>query len=258
MRSDASSQPRGRTASVPPGVTVTELIAVIVILAMVLAIILPVLSSVQSRARGVVGEANLRTHAQVLSMYAGDNAGWMPYFGEPGPDPIGYEFENEAFFPVMFFDTHRFWHLWLSDEYYDQSSLADVFRAPWQAGETEIDSAYLYPCVYLASPAYWRAETRMFGDSQLRGTRLDQVRLPSQKSLVVLPPPNVPSADSAGRRISFAKADGSVAGVSLMMASRGYPRGDGASHQKWGAVHPIDTPPMMHTIGGVHGVDVAR
>jgi prepilin-type N-terminal cleavage/methylation domain-containing protein len=179
------------------GFTITELIAVIAILAMVVAIAIPTLSSVYSRARSVVGEANLRTHAQVLSMYANDNAGWMPYFGGPGPDPIGFEFDNQSSFPVMFFDTHRFWHLWISSKYYDQTVLAEVFRAPWDEDEIIIESAYLYPCVYLASPSYWRAESRMIGDSQLRGTRIENVRFPSRKSLVVLPPNKQLGEDAA-------------------------------------------------------------
>lgn len=240
------------------GFTITELIAVISILAMVLAIAIPTLSSIYSRARSVIGEANLRTHAQVLSMYANDNAGWMPYFGKPGPDPIGFEFENQSSFPVMFFDTHRFWHLWISEEYYDQSILDEVFRAPWDEDKILIESAYLYPCVYLASPSYWRAESRMVGDSQLRGTRIENVRFPSRKSLVVLPP-NIQAGEGVRlRKVSYSAADGSVSSTDFAKVVGGYPRGDGPEHQQWGAVHPVDAPVMLHTVDGIHGVDVSR
>jgi len=70
-----ASHPRTRESAF----TLVELLVVIGIIAALIGILLPVLSGVQSRGRDMKCQANLRSIVQLLSTYAAENKGNMPY-----------------------------------------------------------------------------------------------------------------------------------------------------------------------------------
>jgi len=92
-----------------PGFTLMELLVVLAIIALLLAMLIPSLQAAREQARSAVCLANLRQIGSAMTMYAGDNRGWLPLgpadrlcyrdakgnlFADPGPDRQPYPWSN--------------------------------------------------------------------------------------------------------------------------------------------------------------------
>lgn len=62
----------------PPSFTLTELLVVVAIIALLISILLPSLNRAKQQARQVLGVANLRSQGQAATLYAEDNNGYLP------------------------------------------------------------------------------------------------------------------------------------------------------------------------------------
>jgi type II secretory pathway pseudopilin PulG len=237
------------------------LIVVVFVIGALLAIALPVLSRARSRAELAVDLSKIRSHAQILMTYTTDHRDALPR-----PIPVGdpytrYPLPNGADLPVRYFDTFQYWHIALASRYYNSTITDPVFH-PVAADGTRygpfgVETAFAYPCVFIAAPEFWNQYTRT-GNGQFTPTRLDQVQFPSAKSLVVQIWPYSERQSAEIAEIPVATTDGSAFNPDLSEVINGYPRGDGVQFMGVGAVHFGDYPPFMHTVDGVRGRDFNR
>jgi type II secretory pathway pseudopilin PulG len=245
------------------GFSIVETLAVIAIIAMVLVIALPTISGVMRRGRETGSVANLRTHAQILALYANDHDDALPRPFGIGEPITTYTLDGGWNIPVRYFDTHRYWHLPLAEPYYNTVPSDPVFIPPAIEGEQYqafgVETPYAYSCSNIAAPEYWDIYTRT-DLSQWVTQRLDHVAHPTAKSLVVQLWPQAighsPSQPDA--RVPVATFDGSAVVSRAHQRFAGYPRGDGPEMQPFGSVHFGDYPPMLHTVHGVRGRDLKR
>ncbi|NUQ68326.1 MAG: prepilin-type N-terminal cleavage/methylation domain-containing protein [Phycisphaerales bacterium] len=176
--------PRGNAPDIR-GFTLVETLAVIAVIAVIVAILLPVLSHVRRSGRVSATLNNLRQHAGIFLLYTNDYAEQFPYFTRPEPglstplvDPSGRVWNT------YYFGAFHNWALALSDGYYNSTGSREGFVSPFRAESPGVSWDYLYPCVFLADPAYWRSITRMVPPIQFRSTRLHDVVFPGAKVLI--------------------------------------------------------------------------
>ena len=244
------------------GFSVLEILVALVVVAILLAITIPTLRSVRDASRRAESSSNLRTHAQILTVYTLDHAGTLPGWRTPS------EFEADSIEPPFpqsrYFRIHTYWHLIPGRDYYEggmenETLWPDGFRRSPES-TFPYQTPYLLPCTFAADPGFWDEETRRYGDGQWGAQRLSRVAYPSKKALVVESWPHRERVRQARDRFSVglpvALADGSTQRPSPRERYSGYPKGDGASHQALGAVHPRSTGLLLHTREGVLGRDI--
>lgn len=242
--------------------TIIELLVTIAITALLLSLVLTALLRGREHAQDAVSLANLRTHAQIFTIYSNDFRGVAPYFTKIGAFSTTLIGGGVIEPKLSYFDANRTWHIALADKYYSRIASADVFFPPRfkaQGGAGwPLSTPYLYPCTFLAHPSYWNEYTRS-GPSQYEAIPLSWVTYPSSKTLIVSSWPFVDQSrarrTSIGILLPAAMCDGSVQSLSANERTNGYEKGDGYVFQQWGAVHYTDWPPLLHTIDGVFGRD---
>jgi prepilin-type N-terminal cleavage/methylation domain-containing protein len=250
MTKTRASPPRPNARA---ALTLVEMLAAIAVVAVLLAI----LSASMGRARGAASRASaaslLRSHAEVFALYTTDHRDALPCFLGVGNLSGSITAAGTTYTGFSYFDTHRAWHLGLLDDYYAGAMDPKVFSVgpreerawPWY---TDI----LYPCAFIADPAYWRDTTRA-GPRQYRATYLHEIVSPSLKAFLVAP--KVDQAPSTGAPALVALSDASVSTPKREKLENGYDLGDGYLFRPAGAVHFNDSPPLLHTIDGVRGRD---
>lgn len=250
--------PRGRTLGVR-GFTLVETLVVITVIAVIVAILLPALSHVRQSGRVSASLSNLRQHAGVFLLYTNDYAEQFPYFTRPEPglstplvDPSGRVWNT------YYFSAYHNWALALSDGYYNSTGSREGFSSPFRSMSPGVSWDYLYPCVFLADPAYWRTETRMVPPVQFRSIRLGEVVFPGAKVLIS----DECYWESTRHTSSPFAAGGFVDGHADRVAGRRHARqygpGDGSGtplSSPYGH-HGGTTNAFMHLIGGVSERDI--
>ncbi len=234
------------------GFTLIETLVSIGIIAVLVAILVPGVASVRNSAIDAASLANLRTHAQIVSVYAVDHNDRAPYFADP-----------DATFSVVrahgrtivfeYFGSSEIWPYALVDQYY-QFGLDDgmgIFARP--GPEVPV---YQYSPTMITRPQFWNDRTRSVG--QLRAVRLSETRYPSAKAVFLEwdPQRGLPiwtmEHMHRNERWAFALVDGSARRFDRAAMVRPYPRGEGTSHGarfNFGIVG-------MHTVDGILGRDV--
>lgn len=251
---EARQTPRGH-----PAFTLIETIIVIAMVATLVAMILPSLGRVKLKAQETVSLGNLRSHAQVFSVYTNDWKGIYPYFTAPDATATVFYPDGNPI-AIEYFDAHAFWNLALAPDYYGGNYRHPSFFPPGEIGGYPM--CYLYPCTFITDPRYWNHETRT-GPSQRRPTGAHEVLFPSAKVLlsatgdcydqgVYVPydPKNPPDYVKPSDPRLVALTDGGARNVRYGAFTRGYDRGDGP-----GGFHVNSSPAGMHTIDGVRGRD---
>lgn len=226
------------------GVTFVESAVVVVVIAVLIAIMLPSLRFAREVAREAALKSDLRSVADAFTSYSADHTGLLPHFQLPrsfGGDPW-------TIWP-LYFDMHRYWPT-VVGPYMGLEVNDPVFRPE---PEEAWSSTLLMPCVFLAEPSFWDPTRRTLGGAQIVPPRLDATRYPSDKAIAVYQP--LDDAPQAKLDVVAAFVDRSAATVTTGRQVAGYPRGDGATHTAFGAVHFNDNPPMLHTLEGVLGRD---
>lgn len=239
-----------------------ETIMVVALVALLVALLLPVLSSVSDRARMLRAQSDLRQHAQVVQMYAGDYHDTLPFFAYPDATLTILRGPWGAV-SLHYFGSYAHWPYALADAYYQSMDpWHELFASPYHdinnpdSGAT----AYYYSCSLIASPAYWNPETRLAGTSQLRPVRLDHVRYASSKALFAVDPwaspfQNLSLLPRDQLRSAIAAIDGRSKVVPVSELGPTIQSGDGTGSSATG--HVIGwTPSGMHTLDGAHGRDL--
>lgn len=161
-----------------------ELLVVIAVVSILIAITLPALRHIKNRSYDSESATRMRTHSQVVQLYAQDYRNNAPFLADPfasysiargGGLTISYEF----------FETVEVWGVALVDSYYgfglgseqwDENIQWGVFARPGPNG-----LLYQYSPTFFAASEYWNVDTRDSG--QLRPVKLSAVRYPSSKAL---------------------------------------------------------------------------
>ncbi|GIK19229.1 MAG: type II secretion system protein [Leptolyngbya sp. PLA2] len=226
-----------------------EIVLIAGIVAVLIAIALPALSFVRERSRDAASLANLRSHAAIVQMYAGEWRDSFPAITDPAQPYSTLHIQNYVIEDVPYFHAFYYWQFVLADDYYGGVLLHPSVVRPGTGGLL----SYHYSCSLIADPRYWDEHTR-FGPSQWRATRLGEVVFPSHKAVFVESFPTVPYFPEkfSRRRLNLALADGAAmaaSGDEIMPPVRsGDGLGDGTFHRL--GVYG------MHTVGGVSGRDL--
>lgn len=162
-----------------PGFTLVETLLSIALIGILIGLLLPTLSGVRDRARGTVSMAQLRSHGQVMHIYAADYEGYFPIYSRP--DGTGSITTGERTFPIAYFSEKVLWPWAMADEYYGGRVGHPSFRPP---GYRHPGSPYIYTVSYMATPEFWNPSTRV-GPEQWRGVISDRTAWPSAKGLLV-------------------------------------------------------------------------
>lgn len=247
-----SQASRSTVKEVARAFTLIEVLVGIAVVAALTAILLPAVGSARRAAADTASLVNLRSHAQVVTMYSGDYRDYAPFFADPhatfsvvrgGGVTITFEY----------FSSSEVWMYALTDQYYELG-LRDGLGIFARAGPETI--AYQYSPTFIARPQFWNVNTRAAG--QLGPTRLPNVRSPSAKAVYLewdiargLP---IWVREEPNRRANwgFGFVDGSARRHEASELVKPYPRGEGTGNGarfSYGIVG-------MHTVDGILGRDV--
>jgi prepilin-type N-terminal cleavage/methylation domain-containing protein len=194
------------------GFTLIELLVVVAIIALLIGILLPALGKARDSARKTRSLANIKTHGQILAVYANENRNELvnPYRGPGETNTFGNSdiweicptWSNSCW--LMKNDGFSYhWGPFLRDYYADQKE-SDVFCAPQddetkegiqdllaegEIGRWVIDISYWYSATCYYNPR--RFYDREGGESStgavaenIRRNEIDDVSYPSQKVVV--------------------------------------------------------------------------
>ena len=239
--------------------TLVELLVVLFVVAILLAITIPSLACVGIAAGNTRDSSMLRSHGQAFATYSAANRDSMPHFAR-----IGFEStlvaSGDFKARISYFDMHQTWHIFLADAYYgipasDRSFFPNGYPLASDSA-WPIHTGFAFGCAFVAESTYWNPITRS-GTNQWRGTSLASIAFPSNKALLsrTWMREAARSSRSMHETRMSAATDGSCRLLDSLDLHNGYPGGDGYFLRDSGAVHFVDTPSMLHTINGVHGLD---
>ncbi len=190
------------------GFTLIELLVVVAIIALLIGILLPALGKARDSARKTRSLANMRTHGQILAIYANENNGeLLNPFDAPGRGKVVYRVRpawSQGFYE-MYGDAYSYHWGPLAREYYADQKESDVFAAPndyetLQTIEDQLQDGNINNWVNDIS--YWYSPTMYYnpirfadltggrsqydGDfARLRRNAFDDIVFPSQKITVL-------------------------------------------------------------------------
>ncbi len=165
--------------------TISELLMVIGVLAILIAIVLPSLSKARAGSREVVSLSNCRQIGIALQLYANQYSGGPPLMFRPVEARYPPDFQTVTVNGVEirgnWFDLEARYSILLGE-----FAAQGIFFAPGRpvvpGDRAPIPDYFLSKCLY-ASPEYWNRWTQA-GATQWSPQRYDQVIFPSDKGLV--------------------------------------------------------------------------
>jgi prepilin-type N-terminal cleavage/methylation domain-containing protein len=234
------------------GFTLVETLAVVLVVGVVFGLALPSFWSAKRTGADAVSLSNMRQHAQMVSVYAGDHRDRAPFFADPGREVSVVEGGGRRA-SFEFFDISDVWYIGMADAYYGASLLdgMGVFARP------EPDAiGYQYSPTFVTRPAFWTDQRT--GPSEFGAVPLSAVRSPANKAVFLewdeargLP---VWVGERPTRRAdwAFAFVDGSARRPDPDSLARPDPRGEGSDHGARFGFGVVG----LHTADGVLGRDV--
>lgn len=228
-----------------PGYTILELLVVMATIAVLVSLIFPTVSRVRAQARDLGSLANLRTHAQVLSMYSIDwNDSFIHFTRREATQTILESCGVRSAY--RYFENSAMWHRAVAEDYYSCGSPAFAYPGADPGGWH-----YLLTAAAIARPPYWDLETRT-GGAQWATSRLTQVAFPGAKAAFIelkpggaIPAP-LAADDQSFRYFGFSMIDGSAGRFSHSQLQTPVATGDGTFHDQfilpygWYGVHTPD------------------
>lgn len=239
------------------GFSLLDSLIVISIIAVLVSLSIPVLASARDSAADLKSLSNLRSHAQILALYATDWDDWFPQFADPAAD-YSVVRDRRTTITFEYFVGVVYWPIALSDQYYDGAVVGSAGLFMHEYSDPSNFNLYYFSSSLMASPAYWNRETRLPGRSQWGGCRVTQVAFPSAKAQLWEwhPTRPLPIAYESYVREVAGVALGLVDGSANRFHTRDlvppYPFGDGREH---GSYLPIGIF-GLHTVNGWLGRDV--
>ncbi len=191
------------------GFTLIELLVVVAIIALLIGILLPALGKARDSARRTRSLANMKSHGQILAVYANENQGKVIFgFTARGPDDFLYSVRpawgGDSGTYSMVRDAYAYHWGPLAREYYADQKESDVFVAPNDAEtlatvEDQIDQgnvnhwvndiSYWYsPTMFYNPLRFYNREGGASGDAErgmLRRNNFDDIQYPSQKITIL-------------------------------------------------------------------------
>lgn len=245
------------------GFTLLDLLLSIGIIAVLVGLALPILSQTRDRAIDAASTANMRTHAQVVQLYADDFRGMAPFVADPDAT---YSVVRGGGLTVSieFFQAVELWGIALVDRYYGFGLGSDRWDENLNFGIFARQGAdgfmYQYSPTFFTRPEYWDENTRDTRHTgQLRPVRIANVAFPGSKAMFLELDgargfPSWRNDGTAGRdlRWAFAFADGSVRRPAAGRLVQPCPLGEGntiGGRFTFGVVG-------LHTQDGILGRDV--
>lgn len=174
------------------GFTLIEVIVSMGIIMVIIGLSLPALSKIKGKAIELSSEARLRQIGQTLVAHVVSHDGRMPESWEPVYRPTYADLEQRPFGDRMRkgnWWSNRFTYYFLFDEPLPE----EVLRAPGFVnsymmtlnGEPwSVVTDYDISESFFAEPSYWDHDTQQ-GEVQFRAQRVDRVRFPAQKGLML-------------------------------------------------------------------------
>ncbi len=175
----------------PFGFTLIELLVVVAIIALLIGILLPALGKARDSARKTRSLANIKTHGQILAVYANENNGELL---NPFDAPSTYQVVYQVCPPwsqgcwLMKGDGYTYHWGPLAREYYADQKESDVFIAPNDPETIDsiqdlIDQGQINN--WVADISYWYSTTMFYNPGRFydrdsgaaASSGLDQVRL---------------------------------------------------------------------------------
>lgn len=251
-----SDRPPARTS----GFTLLETILVVAIVGIVVAMTLPSLSIVRLKGREIASQAQIRSHASMMLLYATDHRDAWPAYTYADATSSIIRFDGGSnYTSIGYFQMNNYWPVALADAYYDGRWADKSFRSPARRPGSDGYHDYYYPCVFIASPEYWNAATRSLPPSQLRGTRVSDVTFPDRKILLLDEQTrSIAWLDNPKQKVVTAQTDGRATSRAFSAFTPGFQSGDGVDLPQYFAAHRGGLYDFLHTIDGVRGLDLAR
>lgn len=237
------------------GFTLVEMILVIALIGVLVALLLPTLGRTRAIAQDAGSLANLRSHAQNLTAYAGDWNDYVPAITHPRATVSVVRGGGEVH-TVPYFHAAYLWNVALSDAYYEGQARHPSFQHPSVQEAAGTWNNYLLTAAYMAGPEYWATETRLSDVSQLGHSRLSHTVFASHKALLTEWHPRfglafVRSDELGNWPMGFAFADGSASRSGPQDLLRPYLHGDGGGPRGFLPIGVYG----MHTTSGWRGLD---
>ncbi len=242
------------------GFTLVELLVSLVVVAILISLVFVGLKQLRAGARSTSDLSKLRSFGQGFTLYSQDFREAYPYFTNVGFMTKELSGEGVPPFQVSHFDASEVWHVVLARKYFADSPRSEAFYPASSIDSRDSQwpfrTTFRYACVFIATPEYWRPETRLDGSGQFGVTRISSVTRPSLKTLIVRGWTSNDGEVTATSPISSLLCDGSTRQVAFTERRSGYDRGCGNPLEPFGAIHRIDSPPLLHTLLGVQGQDI--
>lgn len=174
-------------ARVRPGrraFTITEMLVVIAVVALILAIAIPSLWGARSRARMIVSASNLRQIGGALAAYAGASDSRYPAVESGILYPLGPATTR------MSFQYWQIFHAWpaVIYDHLPRDEHPRVFISPGVRGVSLFDTtrppSYWLSQTVAGDPALWDEQGPIFGESMRSARRQEEVAFPSSKAIM--------------------------------------------------------------------------
>lgn len=225
------------------GLTLLELLVALGVVGILVALIASALFAANARGRKAIQIVDLRSAVQVFSAWSNDHDGQFLNAGEPGDDLAVYLDSPTG-------ELVRIPYL--------QQNAAGVWKRVLEATSGEstplaTTASYAFPC--FTDPRLWTTTPQPWeqfpAERFLRPVRVTETQHPSEKGVLIThigePNPDDPSR----HRFGVAFVDGSAAefpAAAFLPQTEGFFGGRPARYPQ----------PVLHTIGGIGGRDVAR
>jgi hypothetical protein len=237
------------------GLSLVELLVVCATITVLVGLSIIGLRASRVAARGGDTLGKLRSHAQIVSMYAVDYAGVFPCVTDPGQLETVFTTPGGTLISP-YFDVRFTWHIGMADQYYDGLHYAPAFYAKGAASTAMDPFWYSVSCV--ASAAYWNSSTRQ-PEGQFGGVRVDLTTFPSRKGIFL----NSRGTEDqtwafrdSNARLELACVDGHA--ETARQGDLSIPVSSGEGPAAWPRTRVRIGIPVIHTVDGVLGWDTRK
>jgi prepilin-type N-terminal cleavage/methylation domain-containing protein len=239
------------------GFTLIETILVVALLSLLIALMVPNIARVRDKGREIKMSSVVRSHAAILTQYAGDYHEMFPYLTDPLATKCVIRSELlDIAMTCKYLDAAYFWHIGLADGYYSGSLPRDLFGGRNPRVRSVLTSTMIYPLSFIARPEYWNLSTRTEEPLQFAPTTQSDVSFPALKALVTEAMQNVePNTVVVGPCVGFVDGHGEPVARSRSLREGPWPLDTGHRYQTYSGFWFFEAR-FIATTDGTHGRDI--